>query len=170
MRALGRVFNTFEGYHLMTNKGHYLTPEGKEKLEKELDRLKTVRRKEIADKLRRAIEEGDLSENFGYSESKREQAMLEGRILEISALLANAQVLAPNHGDHVGLGSTVVVAESGQEPETYRIVGPAEADPRQARISHESPLGKALLNHKVGDRVEIQTPGGAIEFEILSVE
>ncbi len=148
----------------------YLTPEGKERLERELERLKKEGRQAVADNLRRAIEEGDLSENFGYTESKREQAMLEGRILEISAVLANAQVVQPHDGEHARIGSTVTVAESGRSPERYQIVGPAEADPRQGRISHESPLGKALLGHKSGDHVEARTPGGVLHFEILAVE
>lgn len=153
----------------MTDNIHYLTAEGKEKLEKELEHLKTVRRREIADSLRRAIEEGDLSENFGYSESKREQGMLEGRIREISAILANAEVLEPAEGDQVALGSTVVVAEDGESPETYQIVGPAEADPLNGRISFKSPLGEALIGKQAGDDVQAHTPGGIIRFKIIRV-
>lgn len=153
----------------MSEPVHYLTPEGKAKLEQELEHLKTAGRQGIADSLRSAIRDGDLSENFGYVESKREQGMLEGRILEISAILNNARVLEPAVGDTAQIGSTVTVAEPGSAPEQYQIVGPAEADPRQGRISHESPLGKALLGHKAGDHVEARTPGGVLRFRILAV-
>ncbi len=154
----------------MTGTMQYLTPEGKEKLERELERLKTEGRRAVANNLRRAIEEGDLSENFGYTESKREQAMLEGRILEISTVLANAQVLEAHNGDQARIGSTVTITEAGRSPERYQIVGPAEADPAKGRISHESPLGKALLGHKPGDQVEAKTPGGVLHIEILAIE
>lgn len=155
----------------MTNgQVHYLTPEGRDKLQSELEELTTVRRKQIADDLRRAIEEGDLSENFGYAETKRQQALLEGRIHEIQALLANAATLESGNNTHASLGSTVQIQEPGQEPETYQIVGPAEANPRLGRISHESPLGKAILGHRPGDNVEAETPGGTLSFKILSLQ
>ncbi len=155
----------------MTNgQVHYLTPEGRNELQSELTELTTVRRKQIADDLRRAIEEGDLSENFGYSETKRQQALLEGRIREIETLLANATTLENSNSAHVSLGSTVRIQEPGQEPETYQIVGPAEANPRMKRISHESPLGRALLGHHPGDSVEAETPGGKLLFKILDLQ
>ncbi len=155
----------------MTNgQVHYLTPEGREQLQSELEELTTVRRKQIADDLRRAIEEGDLSENFGYTETKRQQALLEGRIREIQSLLANATTLENNNNSHASLGSTVQIQEPGQEPETYQIVGPAEANPRLGRISHESPLGRAILGHRPGDDVEADTPGGKLSFKILSLQ
>jgi transcription elongation factor GreA len=154
----------------MSGSVHYLTPEGKEELERELERLKTTGRREVADKLRRAIREGDLSENFGYTESKREQGMLEGRIRELSAVLENAEVLEPQGGAIVQLGSTVKVAETGRTPEEYRIVGAKEANPAEGRISNESPLGKALIGHSAGDHVEAKTPGGILHFEIIHVE
>lgn len=154
----------------MTGSRHYLTPEGKEELERELQHLKTTRRREVAEKLRRAIREGDLSENFGYTESKREQGMLEGRIRELTAVLDNAEVLEPQSGPTVQLGSTVTVAEPGRDAETYRIVGAKEASPAEGRISNESPIGKALIGHASGDHVEAKTPGGTLHFEILHVE
>ncbi len=154
----------------MTGSVHYLTPEGKEELERELERLKTTGRREVANRLRRAIQEGDLSENFGYTESKREQGMLEGRIRELTAVLENAEVLEPQSGAQVQLGSTVTVAETGGTPETYRIVGAKEASPAEGRISNESPLGKALMGHTAGEHVEAKTPGGILHFEILNVE
>lgn len=151
------------------NQVRYLTPEGKKRIEEELERLKTVERRAIAEALRRAIEEGDLSENFGYSEAKRQQAMLEGRILELTNLLNNAQIVESQSSDVVTLGSTVTIAEENGAPERYQIVGPAEAAPREGRISHESPLGKALMGRRVGEKVEVKTPSGTLYFEILSI-
>jgi transcription elongation factor GreA len=155
----------------MPRETQYLTPEGRKKLEDELEHLRTVRRREVAANLKRAIEEGDLRENAGYDESKRDQAMVEGRIRDIEAILANAEILEEN-GNHdvVAVGASVTVVEEGREPETYQIVGPAEADPVNGRISNESPIGKALLGHNVGDTVEFDTPGGPITLEITAVE
>jgi transcription elongation factor GreA len=153
----------------MSETVHYLTPEGRAQLEQELERLKTAGRQAIADNLRRAIREGDLSENFGYTETKREQARLEGRILEITAVLNSAQLVEPHNGVEARVGSTVTVTEPGGAPERYQIVGPAEADPARGRISHESPIGRALLGHKAGDHVEAKTPGGVLRFEILEI-
>jgi transcription elongation factor GreA len=147
----------------------YLTPEGRARIQSELDDLTTVGRKQIADDLRRAIQEGDLSENFGYSETKRQQALLEGRIRELQTLLNNSEILKNSGNSHVTLGSTVEIQEPGEKPETYQIVGPAEANPRQGRISHESPLGRAILGHCAGDDVEAETPGGVLSFRILDV-
>ncbi len=147
----------------------YLTPEGRTKLESELAELVHVRRKQVADELRRAIQEGDLSENFGYIEMKRQQALLEGRIMELQALLAKAETVEAGQNSHAVIGSTVQIQERGEQPETYQIVGPAEANPRLGRISHESPLGKAIMGHRAGDVVEAQTPGGAISITILSI-
>ncbi|MGI6368105.1 MAG: transcription elongation factor GreA [Anaerolineae bacterium] len=152
-----------------TDSKQYLTPEGRARLQDELTELTSVRRKEIAEALKRAIEEGDLSENFGYSETKRQQAMLEGRIQELQTLLANAVVLEASSSSSAGLGSTVQIQEAGQPVETYQIVGPAEASPRLGRISHESPLGHSLLGHHAGDNVEIQTPGGTRRITIISI-
>jgi transcription elongation factor GreA len=148
----------------------YLTPDGRARLQSELDELTTVRRRQIEDALRQAIREGDLSENFGYSETKRQQGMLEGRIREIESLLAKSETLESTGNSHAALGSTVEIQEPGQAPERYQIVGPAEANPRLGRISNESPLGKALLGHRPGDQVEANTPGGTRSFEILSIE
>jgi len=149
----------------------YLTAEGKEKLESELDRLVNVRRPEVAAQLKAAIEEGDLSENAGYDEAKRDQAFLEGRIQEIEAILRNARPLEGNgNKDIVGAGSKVTIVESGTDfEEHYLIVGPAEADPAGGRISNHSPLGQALLGHRVGDSIEVNSPGGLIAFEIRSI-
>jgi transcription elongation factor GreA len=148
----------------------YLTPEGRASFQSELDEVTTVGRKQIADDLRRAIQEGDLSENFGYAETRRQQAMLEGRIRELQSLLNRSEVLENTYSGLVTLGSTVEIQEPGEEPEIYQIVGPAEANPRERRISHESPLGRAILGHCAGDDVEADTPGGLLSFRILSIK
>jgi len=147
----------------------YLTREGYEKLQQELEQLRTDKRREIAVRLQEAMEDGELIENAEYEDAKNEQAFVEGRIKELELLLANARVIDESNGehDHVQVGCRVTVQEEGLEPETYFIVGPAEADPHLGRISNESPLGKALLNHKVGDKVKVDAPGGAFTVKIL---
>ena len=154
----------------MVERVHFLTPEGYQKLEKELAYLRTVRRSQVAANLKAAVEGGDLTENAGYDESKREQAFVEGRIREIEAILSTAQVLT-DRSDHevVTLGARVTIVEDGGEPETYQLVGRAEADPLKGRISNESPLGRALLGRRVGDRVHVNTPGGTLCFEIIAI-
>ncbi len=155
----------------MNGRMHFLTPEGRRKLERELEHLRTVRRKEVAENLASAVEEGDLTENAGYEEAKREQAFVEGRIRDIEAILADAQDLAHSgDSDMVQLGATVTVAEDGEAPEEYQIVGRAEADPLRGRISNESPLGKALLGCRVGDKVTVETPNGPILFGVLNIQ
>jgi transcription elongation factor GreA len=149
---------------------HFLTSEGKERLEQELEFLRLVRRPEVAEHIRIAREDGDLSENAGYDAAKEEQAHVEGRILTIENILRNAQVIE-NNGDSssVAVGSTVTVQEDGYDPETFHIVGSAEVDPTQGRISNKSPLGQALLGKSVGDKVEVGTPNGVTVFSILEV-
>ncbi|MGQ9493184.1 MAG: transcription elongation factor GreA [Anaerolineae bacterium] len=155
---------------MMTEKPTYLTAEGKRKLEQELEYLRTVRRPEIAKQIHEAKEGGDIMENAGYDEAKNMQAFVEGRIMTLEALLSQVQLIEePGQGDVVCLGSRVTVMERGSSPEIYHIVGPAEADPRQGRISDESPLGRSLLGHRVGDWITVQTPDGPIEFEILAI-
>lgn len=157
----------------MPERVHFLTSEGKATLEKELDRLKKEKRPQVAANLRAAIQEGDITENAGYEETKREQAFIEGRIREIEAVLANAEIVeeSGSHGVEVDIGSSVTIRERGSsESETYKIVGSAESDPSQGRISNVSPLGKALIGHRVGDEVEVKTPAGSLSFEILVVE
>jgi transcription elongation factor GreA len=155
----------------MSNQATFLTPEGYRKLQEELDHLLTVRRAEIAQAIHDAKMDGDVSENAGYEEAKRQQAFVEGRIMTIDAMLTSAVIIEPNGtSEHVALGSQVTVAEEGFEPETYTIVGSAEADPGNGRISNESPLGKALMGHGVGDCVTYQAPGGKIAVEILRIE
>jgi transcription elongation factor GreA len=149
-----------------------LTPEGKRKLEEELAYLVNVRRPEVAEKIHSAKMDGDIMENAGYEAAKEEQAMLEGRIAYLENLLRNV-VLIENDGQSatVRLGSVVTIQEEGQDdPETYVIVGAAEADPTAGRISNESPLGKALMGRKVGDRVTVMAPGGEVRFILRAVE
>ncbi len=148
----------------------YLTKEGFERLQKELDYLRKDKRHEVADRLRDAMEDGELIENAELEAAKNEQSFVEGRIKELEILLANAKLIEENtNGDIIQVGSKVTVKEPDYEPEEYIIVGHAEADPRLGRISNESPLGQALLNHKAGDKVKVEAPGGAFEIDIISV-
>jgi transcription elongation factor GreA len=151
---------------------HYLTAEGAERLKTELDYLKGPARDQLAQRLRAAIEQGDLSENADYISAKEEQAFLEGRIQELSAILSNFQIIEEKKGgrDVVDIGAHVTIQEDDFDPETYYIVGPKEADPRQARISHESPIGRALLGKREGDNVSAETPNGTIRFKIIKIE
>jgi transcription elongation factor GreA len=154
----------------MSNQSTFLTPQGYQKLQEELDYLVSVRRPEIAEAIHDAKMDGDVSENAGYEEAKRQQAFVEGRILTIDAMLKSAVIIESNGTtEHIGLGSQVTVVEDGFEPETYFIVGSAEADPSNGRISNESPLGKALMGHRVGDRVTYQAPGGKIAVQIARI-
>ena len=155
----------------MTNQETFLTPEGYRRLEEELDHLKNVRRPEVAAAIHEAKMDGDVSENAGYDEAKRQQAFLEGRIMTIESVLKNA-VLIETDGpsDTVILGSRVTVVEDGFEPETYTIVGSVEANPGDGRISNESPLGKALIGRKVGDVVAFQAPAGQVAMKLVSID
>jgi len=155
----------------MTEKKTFLTPKGHRKLVEELEYLTTVGRTEIAKVIHEAKMDGDVMENAGYDEARRQQAFLEGRIMTLEAMLENVEIIQANgNHDAVDLGSRVTVAEDGFEPETYTIVGSAEADPGNGRISNASPLGKALMAHKVGDRVSFSTPAGTIEVKIVAIE
>jgi transcription elongation factor GreA len=157
---------------MITDKQIYLTPEGRKKLEDELEYLSTVRRQEVAELIASAKEEGDISENAAYDEAKTQQAFLEGRIQDIRRILNNAVMIDEPDGkfDVVRIGAQVTVVEDGfDEEETFRIVGSAEADPGQGLISNESPMGKALLGRKVGDQVVVTTPGGPLRFKIRQI-
>lgn len=149
-----------------------LTSEGLEKLEKELEYLKTVKRQEVAAEIKVALGYGDLSENSEYDEAKNKQAQMEIRIVEIEAMLKNAKVIdeAEISTDTVSLGCTVTVydVEFDEEIE-YSIVGSTEADPSNGKISDESPVGSALLGKKVGDVVEIPAPAGSIEMKVVAI-
>jgi len=155
----------------MGNSAVYVTPEGLKKLEEELEHLRTVKRQEVAQRLHEAMEDGELIENAEYEAAKNEQAFVEGRILELEHMLAQAQVIEPGKSTGVvGIGSTVVIQENGKAPETYTIVGAAEANPREGLISNESPLGQALLDHRAGDEVEVRAPAGTLRFRIVKIK
>ncbi len=149
----------------------YLTPEGAINLKIELADLKGPQRQALAMRLREAIQMGDLSENADYHKAKEDQAFLEGRVQELEYILGRAIIVEETlRKDIVFVGANVVVQEDDYEPEPYHIVGAKEADPRNGKISNESPFGKALMNHKVGDVVEAQTPSGTIKLKILKIE
>ena len=154
------------------NKQTIITDEGLKKLEQELEDLKTNKRKEIAEKIKVALSFGDLSENSEYDEAKNEQAIIEGRIAEIEAQLKNVRVLDESElsDGSVHVGSNVdVLNVSTKKAATYRIVGSTESDPMSGKISDESPVGKALLGHVVGDVVEVEIPAGIINYEITAI-
>jgi len=150
----------------------FLTREGYETLQNELEFLRTKKREEIAQRLHEAMEGGELIENAEYEAAKNEQAFVEGRIKELELLLATARIIddkAP-HGATVQVGCSVTIQEEGSPPETYSIVGAAEANPNKGRISNESPLGKALMNKKIGDKVQVDAPQGSFTVEIVKVD
>jgi transcription elongation factor GreA len=155
----------------MAEEAIFLTLGGRCKLEEELEYLCTVRRAEIAERIRSAKEEGDIMENAAYDYAKEEQAFVEGRIQALETTLSKAILIEGGSTDEVGLGARVTLMERGGDtPETYQIVGSVEADPTRGRISNESPIGKALLGHGVGDEVAVSTPGGILHFQIISIE
>jgi len=153
-------------------KPSYLTQEGAEKLRAELKQLEGPTRQDLAKRLRSAIQMGDLSENADYAAAKEEQAFIEGRIQELTQVLRDVVIIEENHVHNgtVQIGSTVTIQEGREEEETFHIVGPQEADPRHGKISHDSPIGQALLDHQEGDKITVNTPGGEILFRILKVK
>src|SRR3989344_47596 len=152
-----------------------VTKEGLKKLKEELEYLKTVRRQEVAQRLKEAISYGDLSENSEYEEAKNEQAFVEGRIIELEQKIKNAKIISEKKTDmrskEIDIGSTVTVMNKtdNDEPETYTIVGSTEADPLEHKISNESPIGKALLGKHKAETVVILSPSGKLEYEIIGV-
>jgi len=151
---------------------NFLTKEGFEKLQDELDYLRTVKRQEVADRLHEAMEGGELIENAEYEAAKNEQAFVEGRIQELEILLATARVIEEDKRrkvDTIQVGSTVTIQEDGYEEETYTIVGAAEANPREGKISNESPIGKSILNHRAGEEVQVETPDGSYAVRIVKI-
>jgi transcription elongation factor GreA len=151
----------------------FLTREGYIHLQEELEFLRTKKREEIANRLHEAMEGGELIENAEYEAAKNEQAFVEGRIKELEVLLATARVIDEAQHQSTGtiqVGSKVTIKEEDLESEMYTIVGAAEANPVNGKISNESPLGKALLNRKVGDRVQVDAPAGSFTVDILKVE
>ena len=150
----------------------YLTEEGAERLRRELAELKGPRRQDLAARLRVAIQQGDLSENADYTAAKEEQGFLEGRILEIEAILRDAVIIEQRERQAgvVEIGSSVTIQEEGFPAETYHLVGVNEANAQQGRISHESPIGQAIIGHKVDDLVVVETPAGKIQLKIVKIE
>lgn len=150
---------------------NYLTPEGEAKLKAELEELKGPRRQELSVRLRSAIQMGDLSENADYHQAKEDQGFLEGRIQELERVLRNAVIIQKGASkDNVSVGSHVTIQEGSFPAETYHVVGAKEADPRNGKISNELPIGRSLMDHKVGEVVEAETPAGKIKLKILKIE
>ncbi|GFR38442.1 transcription elongation factor GreA [Insulibacter thermoxylanivorax] len=157
----------------MSEKEVILTQEGLKKLEEELEHLKSVKRREVAERIKVAIGYGDLSENSEYEDAKNEQAFIEGRIITLEKMLRNARIINNDEVDTniVSIGSTVILEdlEFGDKLE-YTIVGTAESDPFQNKISNESPVGKAILGQKKGSIVDVQVPAGIIQYKIIDIK
>lgn len=157
----------------MSDKEVILTPEGLKKLEEELENLKSVKRREVAERIKIAIGYGDLSENSEYEDAKNEQAFIEGRIITLEKMLRNARIINSDEIDTniVSIGSTVMVEdlEFGDQME-YTIVGTAESDPSQNKISNESPVGKAILGKQKGTVVDVNVPAGVIQYKIIEIK
>lgn len=158
---------------MATEKDYYMTKEGKEKLEKELHFLKTDRRQEVVERIKIARDFGDLSENSEYDAAKDEQAFVEQRIAQLENMIRNAKIIENDDANSnvVTLGKSVTFVElpDGEE-ETYTIVGSAEADPFEGRISNDSPMAKSLIGQEIGSEVSVSTPGGDIQVKIIKVE
>nr|WP_087941748.1 transcription elongation factor GreA [Bacillus kwashiorkori] len=158
---------------MMVEKTYPMTKEGKEKIVQELEHLKTVKRKEVVERIKIARSFGDLSENSEYDSAKEEQAFVEGRIALLEKMIRNAVIIEDNGNDNdtVALGKSVTFVElpDGEE-ESYTIVGSAEADPFEGRISNDSPIAKSLIGKKVGDEVTVQTPGGEMLVKIVAIK
>ena len=149
----------------------FLTKEGFQKLQEELEHLRTAKRQEVADRLHEAMEGGELIENADYEAAKKEQAFLEGRIQELEMILATAHVIEENgKSDVIQVGTTVTIHEDGNPVETFTIVGAAEANPREGKISNESPIGKSLLGHKAGETIHVDAPGGHFKVKVVKVK
>ncbi len=152
----------------------FLTKDGYQKLADELEFLRATKRLEVANRLHEAMEGGELIENAEYEAAKNEQAFVEGRIQELEMILASARVIdekvTKGKGDLVQVGSTVTIKEDGTSAEKYTIVGAAEANPRDGKISNESPIGKAILNHRAGEEVNVEAPGGMFKVKIVKVD
>ena len=155
------------------NKEVYLTEEGLEKVKEELEYLRTEKRQQVAQRLKEAIAQGDLSENSEYDAAKEEQAFVESRIITLENMIRNAKIIDAANQDKnvVNVGSKVTIEEQPDgERETYTIVGSAESDPASFKISNVSPIGKELIGKKVGEIVNVSTPSGTIQFKIIEIE
>lgn len=153
----------------MEEKPVYVSKEGLEKMQQELHHLKTVKTREVADRIEKAKDLGDLSENAEYAEAKDEYAWTQGRILELEDAINRAQVIEAADNERVSIGCRVSVEINGRKKE-FQLVGTTEADPMQGRISNESPIGQALLGAKVGDEVEVKAPSGAIIYKVVTID
>ncbi len=157
----------------MHDKPVFLTPEGRAKLEGELKHLREVRRPEVAERIKASKDFADTTDNAEFDEAKNEQAFVEGRILTLEKLLANAVMISSDQAsihDVVRLGSRVTVLDDEGQPEVYHIVGSAEASPRQGKISNESPVGRALLGRRIGDAVEVVVPAGILRLSVTAID
>jgi transcription elongation factor GreA len=156
----------------MNNEASYLTHEGAARLREELEYLKGPGRDEMSKRLRAAIQQGDLSENADYAKAKEDQGFLEGRIQELESVLRDVVIIEEENvkREEVNVGTHVTIQEDDFPTETYFLVGPKEADPRQGRISYESPIGRAMVGHHVGEIIEADTPNGVIKFKIVKIE
>ena len=152
----------------------YLTEDGAAELRRELDELKNTKRPELALKLKEAIAQGDLSENADYADAKEQQAFLEGRINQLESLLRSAKIVpssgSTGNAEVVSVGVQVVVQEEGEKQETFYIVGAAEANPAAGKISNESPLGAALIGHRIKEKIKVKTPSGELTFTIKQIK
>ena len=165
------IFYIIEGERVL-EKDIFFTPEGLEKIENEIEYLKTVRRKEVSERIKVALGYGDLSENSEYDEAKNEQAQVEERIAKLEMMVRNAKIIDEKdlNTDVVNIGSNVKVRElDTMEEDEYTIVGSAEADPLEGKISNESPVGSKLIGNRVGDVVEVEVPDGIIKYEICGI-
>ena len=156
----------------MVERSIFLTIDGLKKLENELDELKTIKRKEVAERIKQALAFGDISENSEYDEAKNEQAQLEERIAKLEAMLRNDKIIDEEDitTDKVSIGSKVLVKDLEYDEEIeYTIVGVAESDPYEGKISNESPVGSALLGNKSGDTVEVHVPDGIMEYKVINI-
>jgi transcription elongation factor GreA len=154
----------------MDQREYLLTPQGAEKLKRELEELAGPKREDLAKRLRHAISMGDLSENADYIAAKEEQAFLEGKIQELEAILSRATIVDDRgDGNSVQIGTTVRVEGANSTEEVFHLVGMKEADPREGKISNESPIGKALIGLKVGEVAMADTPAGTLEFKIIEI-
>jgi transcription elongation factor GreA len=172
MHRLSVVLGTEVVRQSMTEKPVFLTRDGLEKLEEELAYLETTKRAEVAARIQSAKEEGDISENAEYDDAKHEQAFVEGRIMTLRAMISNAEIIEEDvRSDIVRLGSRVTVQDDGDdEPSIYYVVGSAEADPLNGRISNESPIGRALMGQRANSTVSYDAPDGKMSLKILRIE
>ena len=157
---------------IMAVKQVMLTKEGLEKYQEELETLRNVKRKEISEKIKVALSFGDLSENSEYDEAKNEQAKIEARIADLEVMLKNVKLITEEEmtGDKVHIGSTVKILDlEFNEEEVFQLVGSAEADPRNGKISDDSPIGRAILGHVAGETVDAETPGGLVQIKIVEI-